>query len=42
LAVDVVVGQARGELLGEVPPGARLVQLDKARLWRAVAYGLAS
>ncbi len=41
-AVDVVVGQARGELLAEVPPGARIVQLDKGHLWRAVAYGLAS
>ena len=41
-AVDVVVGQAQGELLGEVPPGARIVQLDKAPLWRAVAHGLAS
>jgi glycosyltransferase involved in cell wall biosynthesis len=41
-AVDVVVGRAQGELLGEVPPGARIVQLDKAPLWRAVAHGLAS
>ncbi len=40
-AVDIVVGQARGELLGEVPPGARIVQLDKARLSRAIAHGLA-
>jgi glycosyltransferase involved in cell wall biosynthesis len=29
-------------MLGEVPPGARIVQLDKGHLWRAVAYGLAS
>ncbi len=41
-AVDVVVGRAQGELLGEVPPGARIVQLDKAPLWRVVAHGLAS
>ena len=39
-AVDIVVGQARGELLGEVPPGARIVQLDKAHLSRAIAHGL--
>jgi glycosyltransferase involved in cell wall biosynthesis len=40
--VDVVVGRAKGELLGEVPPGARIVQLDKAPLSRAIAYGLVS
>jgi glycosyltransferase involved in cell wall biosynthesis len=41
-AVDVVVGRAKGELLGAVPAGARTVQLDKAHLWRAVTQGLVS
>jgi glycosyltransferase involved in cell wall biosynthesis len=40
LAVDLVVGQAKGELRADVPPGARIVELGKKGLWRAAADGL--
>jgi glycosyltransferase involved in cell wall biosynthesis len=41
-AVDIVVGGTTGVLLREVPPNARIVELQKAHPWRAVAYGLLS
>ncbi len=37
VAVDFVVGRAEGELLGEVPPGARIVPLTKAPVFWAPA-----
>jgi glycosyltransferase involved in cell wall biosynthesis len=40
--VDFVVEEAKGELLSEVPPSARIVELDKVRLWRARARGFAA
>jgi glycosyltransferase involved in cell wall biosynthesis len=42
VAVDLVVGQARGELRADVSPGARIVELGKTPLWRAAAQGLAA
>jgi glycosyltransferase involved in cell wall biosynthesis len=42
LAVDLVVGQAKGELRTDVAPGARVVELSKKGLWRAAADGLVS
>ena len=42
LAVDVVVGEARGELLNDVPGDAGLVELGKVRVRRARLYGLAA
>jgi glycosyltransferase involved in cell wall biosynthesis len=42
LAVDLVVGQARGELRADVPPSARIVALDKRSVWRTLAEGLAA
>ena len=41
-AVDFVVAEAAGELLGEVPGSARIVELERGRLWRARAYGFAA
>jgi glycosyltransferase involved in cell wall biosynthesis len=40
--VDFVVAEAKGELAGEVPPSARIVELDRVRLWRARARGFAA
>jgi glycosyltransferase involved in cell wall biosynthesis len=40
--VDFVVAEAKGELTGEVPPTARIVELDRMRLWRARARGFAA
>jgi glycosyltransferase involved in cell wall biosynthesis len=37
LAVDFVVGQAKGELLGEVPAGARIVPLTKTPVFWTTA-----
>ena len=37
VAVDFVVGRAEGKLLGEVPPGARIVPLTKAPVFWAPA-----
>ena len=42
LAVDFVVGQAKGELLNHVPTEARVVELDKVAVFRARPYGLAA
>lgn len=42
LEVDFVVGQTQGELLGEVPPGARIVELAKVPVFRARYHGLAA
>jgi glycosyltransferase involved in cell wall biosynthesis len=42
LGVDFVVAEAKGELAGEVPLSARIVELDRVRLWRARARGLAA
>jgi len=42
VAVDLVIGQAKGELLGEVSRQARIVELDKGPLWRGLAQGLAA
>jgi glycosyltransferase involved in cell wall biosynthesis len=40
LGVDLVVGQARGELRADVSPAARIVELSKAFPWRTMALGL--
>ncbi len=40
LAVDLVVGQAKGELLAEVSGTAPIVELNKLPLWRGIALGL--
>ena len=40
--VDFVVEEAKGELLGEVPPSAPIVELDRVRLWRGRACGFAA
>ena len=40
VAVDFVVGRAEGELLGEVPKAARVIELPKMPVWRGVAQGL--
>ncbi len=40
--VDFVVAEAKGELAGEVPPSARIIELDRVRLWRARARGFAA
>jgi glycosyltransferase involved in cell wall biosynthesis len=40
--VDFVVAEAKGELAGEVPPTARIVELDRMRLWWARAHGCAA
>jgi glycosyltransferase involved in cell wall biosynthesis len=42
LAVDLVVGQAKGELLADVPPQARVVELRKRHLLRSGASGIAA
>lgn len=42
LAVDFVVGQAKGELLGAVPPGAGIVELRKVPVLRARIQMLAT
>ena len=40
VAVDFVVGRAEGELLREVPPSARVIELRKVPVWRGLAQGL--
>jgi glycosyltransferase involved in cell wall biosynthesis len=40
LAVDLVVGQAKGELRAEVSSGARIVELGKTLVWRTTARRL--
>jgi glycosyltransferase involved in cell wall biosynthesis len=40
--VDFVVAEAIGELVGEVPPSARIVELDRVRFWRARVRGFAA
>jgi glycosyltransferase involved in cell wall biosynthesis len=40
LNVDLVVGQAKGELRADVSPGARIVELSKTPVWRTAAQGL--
>ena len=42
LAVDFVVGQARGELLQDVPADARVIELAKRSVFAARPYGLAA
>jgi glycosyltransferase involved in cell wall biosynthesis len=42
LAVDFVVGEAKGELLNDVPGNAQIVELGKVRVPRARMYGLAA
>jgi glycosyltransferase involved in cell wall biosynthesis len=42
LAVDLVVGQAKGELLDAVPADARIVELSKRPVFRARGHGLAA
>jgi glycosyltransferase involved in cell wall biosynthesis len=42
LAVDLVVGQAKGELLDAVPAEARIVELAKRPVFAARPYGLAA
>jgi glycosyltransferase involved in cell wall biosynthesis len=41
LDVDFVVGRSAGALLGDVPAGARIVELGRAPVWRAAARWLA-
>jgi glycosyltransferase involved in cell wall biosynthesis len=40
LAVDLVVDQAKGELLHDVPPTARMIELVKGPVFRARGHGL--
>ena len=40
LAVDFVVGQAKGELLADVPADARIIELAKRPVFRARGHGL--
>ena len=40
LVVDFAVGQAKGELCAEASSRARVVELEKAPLWRGIADGL--
>jgi glycosyltransferase involved in cell wall biosynthesis len=40
LGVDLVVGQAKGDLRPDVSPDARIVELSKSPLWRTAAPGL--
>jgi glycosyltransferase involved in cell wall biosynthesis len=40
LSVDLVVGQAKGELAAEVSPRVRVVELGKTTVWRSAAQGL--
>jgi glycosyltransferase involved in cell wall biosynthesis len=40
LLVDFVVGQANGELLHDVPPNARIVELAKVPVFRARGHGI--
>jgi glycosyltransferase involved in cell wall biosynthesis len=42
LAVDFVVGQAKGELLQDVPADARIVELAKLPVFRTRPHGLAA
>jgi len=42
LAVDFVVGQAKGELLADVPAAARIIELAKRPVFRARPHGLAA
>ena len=42
LAVDFVVGQAKGELLDDVPAGARIIELAKYPVFRARPHGFAA
>jgi glycosyltransferase involved in cell wall biosynthesis len=42
LAVDFVVGQAKGELLDDVPAGARIIELAKRPVLRARPHALAA
>jgi glycosyltransferase involved in cell wall biosynthesis len=42
LAVDFAVGQAGGELLGDVPAAARVIELAKVPLWRGLALAMAA
>ena len=42
LAVDFVVGQAKGELLTDVPAAARIIDLAKRPVFRARPHGLAA
>jgi glycosyltransferase involved in cell wall biosynthesis len=42
LGVDLVVGQAKGELLDDVPGSARIVELGKVRVPSARLHGLAA
>ena len=42
LAVDFVVGQAKGELLQDVPADARVIELAKRSVFAARPYGLAA
>ncbi len=42
LEVDFVVGQAKGELLQDVPANARIVELAKVPVFRARGHGLAA
>ena len=42
LAVDLVVGEASGALVNDVPEAARLVELGKVRVRRARLHGLAA
>jgi glycosyltransferase involved in cell wall biosynthesis len=41
-AVDLVVSHKRGDLLGAVPEGARVIELERSSLWRARAAILAA
>jgi glycosyltransferase involved in cell wall biosynthesis len=41
-AIDLCVGDARGEFAGEVPDGTRVVELEVAPLWRVRAQILAA
>jgi glycosyltransferase involved in cell wall biosynthesis len=41
-AIDLVVTRKRGNLLGAVPEGARVIELERSPLWRARAAMLAA
>jgi glycosyltransferase involved in cell wall biosynthesis len=41
-AVDLVVTRKRGDLLGAVPEGARVIELERSPLWRARAAMVAA
>ena len=42
VSVDLVVGRLHGDLIGEAPPQARIIELEPAARWKANAYALAA